>query len=105
MADLYRYGSTKEVYFVITDTSNNGVTGNTFSAGDVQVSKDGGAWADISSECSEVTDGKGWYKWTPSASSQTQAENLLFVFDDGTNAENRWQLMTGGDASAHFNAT
>jgi len=106
MAKLYRYGSTKEVPFVITDTSNNGVTGHTFSAGHVYYSKDlGVTWSDISTECTEASndsplDGKGWYYWTPSASAQTQGELLLFVFNDGVNAENRWQIETGGHPDA-----
>ena len=103
MADLYRYGETKPIYFRIVDTSGNKVTGHTFSTTQVYASIDGGTFSDISTECSEV--GRGWYKWTPSSAAQTQGEVVLFDFDDGTNADNGWQIQTGGDPAGFHDAT
>lgn len=111
MAILYRYGGTDPVIFVIEDTSGNGVTGHTFSAGEVYVSGDGGAWTDVSSQCSEYTGGtspvtgRGWYKWIPSTGTLTQHEQIVITFADGVNKENRIKLLTGGNSNAYFNGT
>lgn len=106
MAQLIRYGSTNPVYFKAT-LSGDGVTGLTFATDDVQLSKDGAAFADISSAITEV--GLGWYKWTPAAAANTQCKTgIINIKDQSATAvfdENGVVFVTGGDASAFYDGT
>ena len=88
------YGNLDPIPFKLTK-SNAGVTGLApFSANDIQLSVDGAAFSDISSEVTEK--GLGWYEWQPTAASQTQAQYYLIVnikevsgtnFDENSNTE------------------
>lgn len=105
MATLVRYGALDPIPFKVT-LSAVAVTGLTFSAADIQLSKDGAAFANIGSEISEID--LGWYIWTPTAATQTQcAFGIINVKDDVGSAfdENGIVFLTGGNASARYNGT
>ena len=73
MPDPVTKGSVDPIEFKLT-LSGVGVDSLTFSAGDITLSKDDGAWTDITSAVSECVGsglGKGWYKWTPASSTDT----------------------------------
>jgi len=100
MAQLYRYGAVEPVYFKIT-LSAVAVTGLTLGSTDFTISKDGAGFSSIGLEVTEV--GKGVYKWTPSAATQTQAKVVLLNLADVVGSEfdeNLIILITGGDSSA-----
>jgi len=104
MAQLYRYGQQKPVYFKITLTGV-GVTGLTLDNADMELSKDGGAFANMGTEVSEV--GRGVYMWTPTSAAQTQAQSLVLDLKDNIGSafdENCVILITGGDPSAFLDA-
>ena len=105
MAVLYLYGSTEPIYFKVT-LAGVGVPSLTFQANDVKVSKDGAAFANASTigTVAETTAGLGWYKWTPSAASATQAKVLIINVKDDVGTEfdeNGIIIHTGGNASAY----
>ena len=105
MAQLFTYGSTQPVYFKLT-LSGVAVTGVTFQAADVQLSKDGAAFANIGTACTEV--GLGWYKWTPAAAANTQCKTAIINIKDVIGSlfdENALLLVTGGSASALYDGT
>jgi len=95
---LVRYGSTDPIPFKTT-LDGDAVTGLVFATNDVQLSLDGGTFVNIGLEVTEIA--LGWYIWTPSTSSQTQAEyGLINVKDISTTAvfnENGITLYMGGD--------
>ena len=94
------YGSLEPIYFKLVKAGVN-VLGRTLLAADVVLMKDGGAGANIGSECAEV--GLGFYKWTPSVSTQTQCKKMQIAIQDSTGSlfdDNGIQVYTGGDPSA-----
>lgn len=94
----WRYGSTNKVYFKLT-LNKVAVEGITFDAADVKISIDGGAFANIGTECSETTGGLGWYAWQPASAAQTQGKTIIGNIKDDVGAafdENAFQLITGG---------
>lgn len=105
MAQLFRYGSTDPIYFKLT-LSGAAVTGVTFQAADVKLSKDGAAFANIGTACTEV--GLGWYKWTPAAAANTQCQTAIVNIKDDVGTlwdENALLLVMGGNASALYDGT
>lgn len=108
MATLYNYSTTDVIPFKVTK-DGAGVASLTFSTGDIYVSVDNGAWVDISSEVTELVgsgSGKGWYKWTPSVTTnRTDGEYIVINISEavGTNFdENGIVCYTGGNASARY---
>ena len=102
MATLYNYGTLDPIPFKVTK-NGAGVTGLTFSTGDIQASVDGAAFANIDTEITET--GLGWYLWTPTIATQTQGEFVIINVKEvlGTNFdENGIVLYTGGNASARY---
>ena len=101
--DLLLYGSTEPLQFKAT-LNGVGVTGLTFQAADVQLSVDGTTtWANIGTECSEI--GNGIYAWTPTSSTQTQAEQVTISVIDSSGSlfdENALIVVTGGSSLARF---
>ena len=99
------YANTDPIYFKLTKNGDR-VLSQTLSTGDVFLSIDGGAWADISSECTEMVGaglGKGWYVWQPTGGGQTSGKVLIINIDEnaGTNFdENSVVIVTGGNALA-----
>ena len=105
MSELVRYGSLDPIPFKIT-LSGVAVAGLTLQAADLQLSKDGAAFANIGTEVTEI--GLGWYYWTPSAAAQTQCEyGVLNLSDDVGSVfdENGIVFYTGGNSSARFDGT
>lgn len=104
MALPYRYGETKPIPFKIVDSDNNGVSGITFAAGEVKLSKDGATFINIGTECTEV--GEGVYIWTPSLASRTQCEYGVLSMKDISSPqawkENCVIFVTGGSVSAFY---
>ena len=100
---LQVYGNLDPIPFKITK-NGAAVPGLTFSANDIQLSVDGAAGTDISSECTETTLGLGWYQWQPTSAAQTQANYYIIINVKevvGTNFdENGISLATGGHGSA-----
>ena len=106
--NLYNYGSQDPVYFKAT-LDGAGVTGLTFADADIELSKDGGNWASINADTTvvevESAAGYGVYKWTPQATTETEAEILILNIKDAAGAEfdeNCLIIATGGNASARF---
>lgn len=102
MPDLYRYGSTDPIPFKVT-LSGAAVTGLAFDAADIQLSKDGAAFANIGTACTEV--GLGWYIWTPAAAANTQCEYGVINIADNVGSlfdESGIIFYTGGDSSARY---
>lgn len=96
------YANLEPIYFKITK-NGDGVTGQTFTLGDIQLSKDGGTFANIPvDEFAEV--GLGWYKWTPTGTETTAKVVVVNISElSGTNFdENGFSFSTGGNASARF---
>lgn len=94
---LVRYGSTDPIPFKAT-LNGVAVTSLIFASNDITLSKDGGSFANIGSEVTEV--GKGWYIWTPSAAAQTQCEYGIINVKDVVGTafdENGITFYTGGD--------
>lgn len=106
MPQLVRYGSTDPLYFKIT-LNGDAVTGLTFATNDIQLSKDGGAFANISSAITEV--GLGVYAWTPALSTNTQCKTGVINIKDQTATavfdENCIIFVTGGAGAAFYNGT
>jgi hypothetical protein len=105
MADLYRTGSVKPVYFKIT-LNGVGVSGLTLQAADIKLSLDDATAVNIGGEVTEATIGLGWYKWTPASSARTTGDIVVVnVKDDdagGEFDENGFVLHFGGDQSVGF---
>jgi hypothetical protein len=106
--NIHRYGSQAPIYFKIT-LSGLGVTGLTFLSADIQVSKDGAAFANIGTACNNEA-GNGVYSWIPAAGSWTQCEVMAInikatTTNIGAFDENCLIIQTGGDASARLDAT
>lgn len=103
MALLYKYGSIDPVPFKVTK-NGEGLAGFTFATGDITLSVDGGASANIDTEVAESTFAKGWYIWTPTAAAtQTQGNFAIINVKQlaGTDYdENGVVLQFGGNASA-----
>ena len=105
MPDFVRYGSQDPIPFKIS-LSGVAVTGVTFDAADVKLSKDGAAFANIGSACTEV--GLGWYIWTPASAADTQCEYGIINIKDNVGSafdENGVIFYTGGNASARYDGT
>ena len=109
MAILYEYGVIdKPVPFKITK-SGVAVASLTFSAGDINISVDGAAWVDITSQIAElvgVGSGKGWDLWTPTSATYTTGSFTVINVAEvsGTNFdENGLVLQFGGNAAAWLN--
>lgn len=104
--DLQVYGSTDPIPLKIT---LNGVGVNvTLAAGDVKLSKDGGAVANVSA-LPVAVDGAnmpGAYLWTPTSAESSCKVMILNIKDVSGAAfdENMIIVSTGGNASARFNA-
>ena len=104
---LQVYGNLDPIYFKITKSAV-AVASLTFSTGDIALSIDGGAWANIDTEVTEMIGaglGKGWYVWQPTLAAQTQGKVFIINVKEitGTNFdENGLAISTGGDASARF---
>ena len=107
--NLYNYGTQDPVYFKAT-LDGAGVTGLTFADADIELSKDGGNWASINADTTvvevESAAGYGVYKWTPQATTETEAEVLILNIKDADSTtvfdENCLIIVTGGHASARF---
>ena len=102
--DLYEYGTTSPLYFKLT-SSGVGVAA-TLATGDVKISKDGGAFANVTTlpTVVDASNGPGWFKWTPTAA-ETQCEVFIINIKDASGAvfdENALVVATGGNASARF---
>ena len=105
MVDLVRYGSQDPIPFKVT-LSGAGVTSLTFDAADIQLSKDGAAFANIGTACTEV--GLGWYIWTPALVADTQCGYGVINIKDNVGSafdENGIVFYTGGNAAARFDGT
>lgn len=104
MSELVRYGSIDPIPFKLT-LSGAAVTGLTLQAADVQLSIDGGAFAEIGLSITEI--GLGWYKWTPALAANTQCEYGIINIKDAVGGpvfdENGIVFYTGGNASARHN--
>ena len=101
--DLVEFGSTDPIPFKLT-LNGVAVTGITFDAADVTLSKDGAAFTNIGANCTEV--GQGWYIWTPSAAADTQCNyGIINVVDSSGSAFDETGVLfyTGGNAGARFN--
>jgi hypothetical protein len=102
--NLYTYGTTDPIYFVLVDSAGARVASHTFVATDVYLIVDGGADIDIYAECSHVS--KGLYKWDPLNASRTQREVISVLITDSslgsTFIDNSLIIATGGHASARF---
>ena len=102
--DLHEYGTAKPIIFKIT---LNGVGVNaSLAAGDVKISKDGGASANVSNLPTAVDSSgmPGVFSWTPTIA-ETQAETVTVNIKDASDGafdENMITLQTGGNASARF---
>lgn len=109
MAQLYKYGAQKTIFFKVVNSSNQGVIGLTFDANDIAVSKDGAAGTNIGTQVTETTFGRGWYQWTPASAAQMQCEQLIIDIKDTAGgpafAENGGLFATGGNLNAFYNGT
>jgi hypothetical protein len=106
MATLFNYGTTDAIPFKVTK-NGEGVSGLTFSAGDIYHITPAGTATDVTGDITELnaTNGKGIYVYTPSAASYTEHEWFIINVDEasGTNFdENMIVCMTGGNASARY---
>ena len=104
--DFHIYGSTDPIYFKVT-LSGAGVPSLVpFATDDIQLSKDGAAFADISGDVTEV--GLGVYAYTPNPATDAQCEVMIINIKDVAGSafdENCLIIQTGGNASARFNGT
>ena len=105
MVDLVRYGSQDPIPFKVT-LSGLAVTGLTFDAADIQLSKDAGAFANIGTACTEI--GLGWYAWTATLAADTQCNYGVINIKDAVGTafdENGVVFYTGGNVAARFDGT
>ena len=103
--DLHVYGSTDPIYFKLVNSSGVGVNDN-LQAGDIRISKDGAASANVSSlpVAVDSTNMPGVYRWNPTAA-EAQCKVMVINCKDQVGAawiENCIIVATGGNASARF---
>jgi hypothetical protein len=99
MPDLVTYGSTDPVYFKLTLDGAGVVV--TLATGDVTISKDGAAFANVNTLPTSI--GNGWYSWTPSSTELECEQAILNIADASGSAfdENGILIHTGGDVNAY----
>lgn len=97
-----RYGSTDKVYFYMWATDGSALqTGADLDAGDLKISKDGGAFANAAGTFAE--EGNGWYSYAPTTA-ETQCKCALFSFIDADVAvlDKPFMIETTGHPSAQY---
>lgn len=106
MAWLYTYGDVKPVVFRLIDSSGNKLASHTFVLNDLYWSGwNGSSWSTFAADGTNVSEiGRGFYMWTPSATSKTQYEIVVLDIEDSTGAtyiDNAIIVQTGGDTAAY----
>lgn len=80
--DLINYGEENTVLFKIVDSSGNYVEGQTFPAGDIQISRDGGVYSNVTNSPTEV--GRGTYSLVLTTTESTANTVVLDIIDQDT---------------------
>lgn len=101
--DLINYGVSNTIYFKLVDSDGNYVTGVTFAAGDIQVSIDGGAYADATNTPTEI--GRGTYSLALTAVESTGNNVIVDIVDQDDPkvfVDNGLNLATVGDGNGYI---
>lgn len=101
---IRKYGTESTIIFNALNTEDGSLqTGVTFALGDIQISKDGGAFANVSNSATSI--GNGYYSLVLTATEMQHARAVISIIDQGSPKSYIDQLVeveTFGNSSGEF---